>query len=106
GAVTAGAGAAGAPGAAGEGPGGAARAAPAAGASSRGSREYNLALGQRRADAVRQAMSVLGVTERQMEPVSLGEERPRASGSTEAAYAENRRADILYDGEDKLPAGK
>ena len=72
----------------------------------RGSREYNLALGQRRADAVRQAMSVLGVTERQMEPVSLGEERPRASGSTEAAYAENRRADILYDGEDKLPAGK
>jgi peptidoglycan-associated lipoprotein len=72
----------------------------------RGSREYNLALGQRRADAVRQAMAVLGVTERQMEPVSLGEERPRASGSTEAAYAENRRADILYDGEDKLPAGK
>lgn len=72
----------------------------------RGSREYNLALGQRRADAVRQAMSVLGVTERQMEPVSLGEERPRGSGSTEAAYAENRRADILYDGEDKLPAGK
>ncbi len=72
----------------------------------RGSREYNLALGQRRADAVRQAMAVLGVTERQMEPVSLGEERPRASGSTEAAYAENRRADILYDGEDKLPVGK
>lgn len=72
----------------------------------RGSREYNLALGQRRADAVRQAMSVLGVTERQMEPVSLGEERPRASGSTEAAYAENRRADILYDGEDKPPVGK
>jgi peptidoglycan-associated lipoprotein len=72
----------------------------------RGSREYNLALGQRRADAVRQAMSVLGVTERQMEPVSLGEERPRTSGSTEAAYAENRRADILYDGEDKLPGGK
>ena len=72
----------------------------------RGSREYNLALGQRRADAVRQAMAVLGVTERQMEPVSLGEERPRASGSTEAAYAENRRADILYDGEDKPPVGK
>jgi peptidoglycan-associated lipoprotein len=72
----------------------------------RGSREYNLALGQRRADAVRQAMSVLGVTERQMEPVSLGEERPRASGSTEAAFAENRRADILYDGEDKPPVGK
>jgi peptidoglycan-associated lipoprotein len=72
----------------------------------RGSREYNLALGQRRADAVRQVMSVLGVTERQMEPVSLGEERPRATGSTEAAFAENRRADILYDGEDKPPVGK
>jgi peptidoglycan-associated lipoprotein len=72
----------------------------------RGSREYNLALGQRRADAVRQVMSVLGVGERQMEPVSLGEERPRATGSTEAAFAENRRADILYDGEDKPPVGK
>jgi peptidoglycan-associated lipoprotein len=72
----------------------------------RGSREYNLALGQRRADAVRQVMSVLGVSERQMEPVSLGEERPRATGSSEAAYAENRRADILYDGEDKPPVGK
>jgi peptidoglycan-associated lipoprotein len=51
-------------------------------------------------------MSVLGVSERQMEPVSLGEERPRATGSSEAAYAENRRADILYDGEDKPPVGK
>ena len=72
----------------------------------RGSREYNLALGQRRADAVRQAMAVLGVSEKQMEPVSLGEERPRAPGSDEAAYAENRRADIVYDGEDKPPIGK
>lgn len=72
----------------------------------RGSREYNLALGQRRADAVRQALSVLGVTERQMEPVSLGEERPRATGSADAAFAENRRADILYDGEDKVPGNK
>ena len=72
----------------------------------RGSREYNLALGQRRADAVRQAMTVLGVGERQMEPVSLGEERPRATGSDEASYAENRRADIVYDGEDKPPVGK
>ncbi|MBC7782103.1 MAG: peptidoglycan-associated lipoprotein Pal [Proteobacteria bacterium] len=72
----------------------------------RGSREYNIALGQRRADAVRQAMTVLGVTERQMEPVSLGEERPRATGSEEASYAENRRADIVYDGEDKPPVGK
>jgi len=72
----------------------------------RGSREYNLALGQRRADAVRQAMSVLGVSDKQMEPVSFGEERPRVPGSTEAAYAENRRADIVYDGEDKPPVGK
>lgn len=72
----------------------------------RGSREYNLALGQRRADSVRQAMAVLGVTDKQMEPVSFGEERPRASGSTEADYAENRRADIVYDGEDKPPVGK
>jgi len=72
----------------------------------RGSREYNLALGQRRADSVRQAMAVLGVTERQMEPVSLGEERPRATGSDEASLAENRRADIVYDGEDKPPVGK
>jgi len=41
-----------------------------------------------------------------MEPVSFGEERPRVPGSTEAAYAENRRADIVYDGEDKPPLGK
>ncbi|MFO0004292.1 MAG: OmpA family protein [bacterium] len=72
----------------------------------RGSREYNLALGQRRADSVRQAMSVLGVTDKQMEPVSFGEERPRRPGNTEADYAENRRADIVYDGEDKPPVGK
>ena len=62
----------------------------------RGSREYNLALGQKRAEAVRRAMAALGVKEAQMEAVSLGEERPRATGSDEASWAENRRADLVY----------
>jgi peptidoglycan-associated lipoprotein len=65
----------------------------------RGSREYNLALGQRRAEAVRKALSVLGVGEAQLEAVSFGEEKPRAVGETEQAYAENRRADIVYSDE-------
>ena len=62
----------------------------------RGSREYNLALGQKRAEAVRRALASLGVTEAQMEAVSLGEEKPRGTGADEASYAENRRADIVY----------
>ena len=62
----------------------------------RGGREYNLALGQKRAEAVRKSMSLLGVPENQMEAVSLGKEKPKATGSDEAAYAENRRADIVY----------
>ena len=62
----------------------------------RGSREYNLALGQKRAEAVRRALGALGVPENQMEAVSLGEERPRATGSDEASWAENRRADLVY----------
>jgi peptidoglycan-associated lipoprotein len=62
----------------------------------RGSREYNLALGQKRAEAVRRALAALGVAESQMEAVSLGEERPRATGSDEASWAENRRADLVY----------
>jgi len=62
----------------------------------RGSREYNLALGQKRAEAVRRAMAALGVAETQMEAVSLGEERPRATGSDETSWAENRRADLVY----------
>lgn len=62
----------------------------------RGSREYNVALGQRRAEAVRKAMSVLGVGDAQMEAVSFGQEKPRAIGDTEQDYAENRRADIVY----------
>ena len=62
----------------------------------RGGTEYNLALGQKRAEAVRKAMATLGVPEGQMEAVSLGKEKPKAAGSTEAAWAENRRADIVY----------
>jgi peptidoglycan-associated lipoprotein len=62
----------------------------------RGSREYNLALGQRRADSVRKVLNVLGVSESQMEAVSFGAEKPKASGNDEAAWKENRRADIVY----------
>ena len=62
----------------------------------RGGTEYNLALGQKRAEAVRKSMAALGVAEGQMEAVSLGEEKPKAMGSGEAAWAENRRADIVY----------
>jgi peptidoglycan-associated lipoprotein len=62
----------------------------------RGGTEYNLALGQKRAEAVRKSMAALGVAESQMEAVSLGEEKPKATGSTEAAWSENRRADIVY----------
>jgi peptidoglycan-associated lipoprotein len=65
----------------------------------RGSREYNLALGQRRADAVREMMQVLGASAGQIETVSFGEEKPRAQGSEERAWTENRRADIRYAGE-------
>jgi peptidoglycan-associated lipoprotein len=65
----------------------------------RGSREYNLALGQRRADAVRKMMGVLGVPDRQIETVSFGEEKPRSVGHNEDAWRENRRADIVYSNE-------
>jgi peptidoglycan-associated lipoprotein len=68
-------------------------------ADERGSREYNLALGQKRADAVRKALSVLGVGEAQMEAVSFGEEKPRSEADTEEAYAENRRVDVVYGDE-------
>ncbi|MFZ6758343.1 peptidoglycan-associated lipoprotein Pal [Undibacterium sp. Ji50W] len=64
----------------------------------RGGREYNLALGQKRAEAVRKSLSLLGVPEAQMEAVSLGKEKPKATGSDEASWAENRRADIVYSG--------
>lgn len=65
----------------------------------RGSREYNLALGQRRADSVRKVLNVMGVPESQMEAVSFGAEKPKASGENEAAWKENRRVDIVYPGE-------
>lgn len=62
----------------------------------RGTSEYNLALGQKRAEAVRRSLSSLGVPESQMEAVSLGKEKPKANGHDEASWAENRRADIVY----------
>ncbi len=62
-----------------------------------GSREYNLALGQRRADAVKNAMKLLGAKEAQMESVSFGKEKPKAVGHDEASRAENRRDDIVYN---------
>jgi peptidoglycan-associated lipoprotein len=68
-------------------------------ADERGSREYNLALGQKRAEAVRKALAVLGVGNAQVEAISFGEEKPRNSASNEAAYAENRRADLVYGDE-------
>jgi peptidoglycan-associated lipoprotein len=62
----------------------------------RGGSEYNLALGQKRAEAVRKSLSLTGVPESQMEAVSLGKEKPKAQGSDETSWAENRRADIVY----------
>ena len=62
----------------------------------RGSREYNLALGQRRADSLRKAMVLLGVSDKRIETISWGEEKPRALGHDEAAWAQNRRDDIIY----------
>lgn len=61
-----------------------------------GSSEYNLALGQKRADAVRRMLMLLGVPESQQESISYGEEKPKAPGSDEAAWAENRRVDLEY----------
>ena len=65
----------------------------------RGSREYNIALGQKRADAVKKALTLLGVREDQVESVSLGEEKPSCVDQSEACWAKNRRSDILYNGE-------
>jgi len=62
----------------------------------RGGREYNLALGQKRAEAVRQALGLLGVADAQIEAVSFGKEKPAVEGSDEAAMAKNRRAEIVY----------
>ncbi|MCU0968268.1 MAG: peptidoglycan-associated lipoprotein Pal [Rubrivivax sp.] len=63
-------------------------------ADERGSREYNLALGQKRAESVVRSLVLLGATEAQLEAVSFGEERPAAQGSDEAAWAQNRRAEL------------
>jgi peptidoglycan-associated lipoprotein len=66
----------------------------------RGSREYNLSLGQKRAEAVKRSLTLLGVSEGQIESVSLGEEKPKDAGHDEAAWSQNRRADILYKAAD------
>ena len=62
----------------------------------RGGREYNLALGQKRAEAVRRALGLLGVNDAQVEAVSFGKEKPASTGSDEAAFAKNRRAELNY----------
>lgn len=62
----------------------------------RGSAEYNLALGQRRSEAVVRALELLGVKDSQLEAISYGKEKPKAQGTSEEARAENRRADIAY----------
>lgn len=62
----------------------------------RGGREYNLALGQKRAEAVRRSLNLLGVSDNQVEAVSFGEEKPAVSGNNEAAYSQNRRAELSY----------
>ncbi|MEK7438698.1 MAG: peptidoglycan-associated lipoprotein Pal [Pseudomonadota bacterium] len=68
-------------------------------ADERGSREYNIALGQKRADGVKKILQLMGVRETQIESVSLGEEKPRCTEATEECYSQNRRSDMLYGGE-------
>ena len=65
----------------------------------RGSREYNVGLGQRRSDGVKKMLVLLGARDSQIESVSLGEEKPQADGHDESAWSKNRRSDILYSGE-------
>ncbi len=65
-------------------------------ADERGSAEYNLALGQKRADAVVRALKVYGVKDSQMESISFGREKPKAIGHDEAAWSQNRRVDLEY----------
>jgi peptidoglycan-associated lipoprotein len=65
-------------------------------ADERGGREYNLALGQKRAEAVARGLKAYGVKDGQAEPVSFGSEKPKAAGHDEAAWAQNRRADVAY----------
>ena len=68
-------------------------------ADERGSREYNMALGQKRAEAVKRSLTAYGAPADRIETISFGEEKPKATGHDEAAWAENRRADALYKGE-------
>lgn len=68
-------------------------------ADERGSREYNISLGAKRAESVRKMLSVLGAKEEQMESVSFGEEKPRAECPEESCWSQNRRTDIVYQGE-------
>lgn len=65
-------------------------------ADERGSREYNLALGQKRADAVKNRLTLLGARATQIETISFGEERPRCTQHDESCWSQNRRADIVY----------
>ena len=65
----------------------------------RGSREYNIALGQRRAEGVKRMLVLMGATEGQVEPVSLGEEKPRCTEHSEGCWSQNRRSDMRYSGE-------
>lgn len=62
----------------------------------RGGREYNLALGQKRAEAVRRSLGLLGISDNQVEAVSFGKEKPAVQGRTEDAHAQNRRAELSY----------
>jgi peptidoglycan-associated lipoprotein len=68
-------------------------------ADERGSREYNVGLGQRRSDSVKKMMTLLGVKDAQIESVSLGEEKPACSEHSEDCWAKNRRGEVLYSGE-------
>ena len=65
----------------------------------RGSREYNIALGQKRSDGVKKMLLLMGAQESQLESVSLGEEKPRCTDKSEDCYSQNRRSDMLYGGE-------
>jgi peptidoglycan-associated lipoprotein len=65
----------------------------------RGSREYNVGLGQRRSEGVKKMLLLLGAKEDQVESVSLGEEKPKSEGHDEQSWSQNRRSDILYQGE-------
>ena len=68
-------------------------------ADDRGTREYNLALGQRRSASVKKTLNLLNASDKQIETVSFGEEKPRCSEQTESCWSQNRRVDIVYEGE-------